>query len=184
MEYRKHDRDLRHIRKYILKRNNKSDFERLFLQFFDQFYQQSETVVDFLEKDPEKDGGYTVGICHGEVNQHNILFTPDGAALIHLEHAGVGLQISDLGNFMRKIMEKNNWNVRLGMELLEGYRRKQELTAQDLQGLYYRLSYPEKFWKIANQYYRTRKVWDSGKNSKNCRKRSDRTRQEENFLRC
>ena len=26
------------------------------------------------------------------------------------------------------------------------------------------LSYPEKFWKIANQYYRTRKVWDSGKN--------------------
>jgi len=65
---------------------------------------------------------------------------------------------------MRKIMEKNNWNVRLGMELLEGYRRKQELTAQDLQGLYYRLSYPEKFWKIANQYYRTRKVWDSGKN--------------------
>ena len=66
MEYRKHDRDLRHIRKYILKRNNKSDFERLFLQFFDQFYQQSETVVDFLEKDPEKDGGYTVGICMGK----------------------------------------------------------------------------------------------------------------------
>lgn len=163
-EYRKHDRDLRHIRKYILKRNNKSDFERLFLQCFDQFYQQSETVVDFLEKDPEKDGGYTVGICHGEVNQHNILFTPDGVALIHLEHSGVGLQISDLGNFMRKIMEKNNWNVRLGTELLEGYRRKHALTAQDLQGLYYRLAYPEKFWKIANQYYRTRKVWDSGKN--------------------
>ena len=38
-QYRKHDRDLRHIRKYILKRNNKSDFERLFLQCFDQFYQ-------------------------------------------------------------------------------------------------------------------------------------------------
>ena len=83
---------------------------------------------------------------------------------------------------MRKIMEKNNWNVRLGMELLEGYRRKQELTAQDLQGLYYRLSYPEKFWKLADHYYGSRKSWIPEKNVEKLRSLIRQREQRSSFL--
>ena len=84
--------------------------------------------------------------------------------MIHLEHAHVGAQITDLGNLLRKILEKNEWNRQLGLNLIREYSRVHPLSRQDLRGLYYRLAYPEKFWKIANHYYRTRKVWDSGQN--------------------
>lgn len=163
-EYSKHDRELRKIRKYILSRHDKTDFERLFLFCFSDFCRQSEEVVRFLGEHPENDGGYTVGICHGDLNQHNILFTSAGPALIHLERSRVGAQISDLGNFMRKILEKYDWEERLGMDILKEYCRVHELQKTDLKGLYYRLSYPEKFWKIANHYYNSSKVWDSGRN--------------------
>ena len=163
-EYSRHDRELKKIRKFILKRHDKSDFERLYLACFPDFCRQSEEVVHFLADHPESDGGYTVGICHGDVNQHNILFTPTGPWLIHMERSRIGAQISDLGNFMRKVLEKYDWEERLGMDILQEYCRVHELQKTDLQGLYYRLSYPEKFWKIANHYYNSSKVWDSGKN--------------------
>ncbi len=163
-EYARHHRDLKHIRRFILKRNNKSDFEQLFLQCYEEFFRQSEEVTCYLERYPELGSGYTTGICHGEMNQHNILLTSGGAAVIHLEHAHVGAQITDLGNLLRKILEKNEWNRQLGLDLIREYSRVRPLSRQDLRGLYYRLAYPEKFWKIANHYYRTRKVWDSGQN--------------------
>ncbi len=184
-EYKKHDRELRKIRKFILKRHDKSDFERLYLSCFPDFGRQSEEVIRYLEDNPENDGGYTVGICHGDFNQHNILFTSAGPALIHLERSRMGAQISDLGNFMRKILEKYEWEERLGMDMLGEYRRVHELKKTDLQGLYYRLSYPEKFWKIANHYYNSSKVWDSGKNreklSKEIRRNVSRSRFLEGF---
>lgn len=161
-EYERHHRDLKQIRRFILKRNNKSDFERLFLQCYEEFAGQSGAVVRYLEQYPEQSSDYTTGICHGDMNQHNVLFTQGGAAVIHLEHAYVGAQITDFGNLLRKIMEKNEWNCQLGMDLIREYSRVHPLSPQDLRGLYYRLAYPEKFWKIANHYYRTRKVWDSG----------------------
>ena len=160
----RHTRELKHIRKYILKRNNKSKFERLYLECYEAFARQSAEVVEFLQRYPEQDGGYTTGVCHGDVNQHNILFTSDGPALIQMEHAHVGAQITDVGKFLRKILEKNDWNRQLGMELIREYCRIHPLSEQDLRGLYYRLAYPEKFWKIANRYYCSRKVWDSGQN--------------------
>ncbi len=179
-EYRRHDRELKKIRKFISKRHDKSDFERLYLSCFPDFCRQSEEVVGFLKENPESDGDYTVGICHGDLNQHNILFTSAGPALIHMERARPGAQISDLSNFMRKILEKYDWEERLGMDILQEYCRVHELQKTDLQGLYYRLSYPEKFWKIANHYYNSSKVWDSGKNreklSKEIRQNVSRSR--------
>lgn len=179
-ECRRHDRELKKIRKFISKRHDKSDFERLYLSCFPDFCRQSEEVVRFLKENPESDGGCTVGICHGDLNQHNILFTAAGPVLIHMERARTGVQISDLGNFMRKILEKYDWDEQLGMDILQEYCRVHELQKTDLRGLYYRLSYPEKFWKIANHYYNSSKVWDSGKNreklSKEIRQNVSRSR--------
>jgi spore coat protein I len=160
----RHDRELRRIRKFILKQHNKSDFERLYLSCFPEFIRQSEEVTGSLLEHPENEAGCQIGICHGDLNQHNILFTAAGPAMIHLERFRMGVQMSDLSNFMRKILEKYDWEEQLGMDILKEYNRVHEFRENDLRELYYRLAYPEKFWKIANHYYNSSKVWDSGKN--------------------
>ena len=57
-------------------------------------------------------------VCHGEYNQHNVLMLKPGTAVTNFEHWGFDVQISDLYRFMRKILEKYSWDVRIGMEML------------------------------------------------------------------
>ena len=49
-------------------------------------------------------------------------------------------------------------------EMLKTYHRIRPISAEEWENLKIRFTYPEKFWKIANRYYCSRKVWDSGQN--------------------
>lgn len=161
-EYLRHDRELRRIRKYIRSRKNKSEFERLYLKCFPEYIQQSERVLQVLAERREICGSHTAGMCHGDFNQHNVLIGTEGMMLIHMEYARFDAQVSDLSNFLRKSLEKHDWSETLGLEMLREYDRVHELNEADWLELYDRMCYPEKFWKIANHYYQSSKVLDSG----------------------
>lgn len=162
-EYERHNRELCQIRNFIQKRKKKNDFERLFLNCFSEFYGQCKETGTALA-DRNMTGSGTRGICHGDFNQHNILFRSGEPAVIHFEKVRYGIQIFDLCNFMRKILEKYNWDEALGMAMVEEYDRVCPMKREDLIHLYYRMAYPEKFWKLANHYYASRKVWISRQN--------------------
>ncbi|MCD7981697.1 MAG: phosphotransferase [Clostridiales bacterium] len=161
-EYLRHERELRRIRKYILKRKNKSDFERLYLKSFPEYLRQSDRVLRMLSERQDIFDIHTAGMCHGDFNQHNIVKDAGGMALIHMEHSRYGAQVTDLGNFLRKSLEKHDWSETLGLEMLREYDRVHVLNEADWMELYCRMCYPEKFWKIANHYYNSSKVWNSG----------------------
>ena len=105
-----------------------------------------------------------IGFCHGDYNQHNVIFSREGIAVVHFENFLYQESVGDLANFIRKMMEKNNWNAGLGMDLIRGYDRVRKLSPEELKYLYVYLAYPEKFWKIANRYYNSHKAWLSGRN--------------------
>ena len=183
-EYIRHERELNKVRKFILKRKNKSEFELLYLNCFPEFYRQSRYVTESFASGRAESfaQGITRGVCHGDMNQHNLLFSGGKIAFIHMEHTCLGAQVADLGNFMRKILEKYEWETWIGMSMLEEYERVNPLSKDDRRELYYRLSYPEKFWKIANRYYNSRKVWDSGINREKLRREIRQNEQRISFL--
>lgn len=181
-EYLRHERELRRIRKYILKRKNKSDFERLYLKSFPEYLRQSERVLCMLSERQEIFDMHTVGMCHGDFNQHNVIKDAGGMALIHMEHSGYDAQVSDLSNFLRKSLEKHDWSEMLGLEMLREYDRVHALNGADRVELYCRLCYPEKFWKIANHYYSSSKVWDSGNYFEKLRKELRQNASRQRFL--
>lgn len=74
------------------------------------------------------------------------------------------MRVSDLANFMRKMLEKNSWNMGLGMDFVKAYDTVRRLSEKELRYLYLYLAYPEKYWKIANHYYNAHKAWISGRN--------------------
>ena len=104
------------------------------------------------------------GFCHGDYNQHNVIFAQQGPCAVHFENFSYQVRISDLANFIRKMMEKNNWNTGLGLDLIRAYDGGRKLSDTELRYLYLSLAYPEKFWKIANHYYNSHKAWLSGRN--------------------
>lgn len=158
--YEKHTRELRTVKNYIRNRKSKSSFEQEFLGLYPKFEAQALEILDGLRAQSGKRG---FGICHGDFNQHNIVFLNQEPAVISFDNLCYDIQVGDLARFMRKILEKNNWNMGLGMEMVRTYGRKKPLSEFENEQLYLRLAYPEKFWKIANHYYNANKAWGFGR---------------------
>ena len=179
-QYDKHNRELVKVRNYIRSKKKKNDFEVLFYGQYERFMEKARQVAQELSAMGQ--GGQSAGFCHGDYNQHNILFSKNGIGIVHFECFSYQIQVSDLANYMRKMLEKNNWNTGLGMDLICAYDRVRRLTAVELNYLYLYMAYPEKFWKIANRYYNTHKAWVSGRNIEKLEKFIRQEDERERFL--
>ena len=106
---------------------------------------------------------YTGDVCHGDYNHHHVLMSGYDIATTNFECCKFDYQVNDLYLFMRKILEKHDWNQRLGMRMMEQYTQVRPLPAGERRLLYVRMLYPEKFRKLANHYYGSNKAWVSGR---------------------
>ena len=87
------------------------------------------------------------------------------SATAHFEKAVYGLQVYDLYQFLRKALEKNDWQVALGEKILASYENVRALSKDEKKLLFTLLTYPEKFWKVTNYYYNARKSLIPQKNA-------------------
>ena len=186
-ENERHTRELKKVRNFIASRKKKNDFERGFLKSFEVFYGEALAVVKLQKEELEKAAGASgkesiFGICHGDYNQHNVVFSRQGIAVLNFEKSSYGIQVSDLGNFMRKILEKHNWNMGLGMDMLDAYHHSRPLSGQEMRQLYILLAYPEKCWKSANHYFNSSKAWVCGRNIEKLEKFIIQNEARESFL--
>lgn len=173
-ECKRHNREIKKIAKFVQKKQQKNNFESVLIDTMVDFLRQGEQAVRDLENSKYQElRAQSIArgdICHGEYNQHNILWTDSGLAAVNGEKWTFDMQISDLYQFMRKILEKHNWNVELGQLMIQQYHKENPLTQDELINLQIRLSYPWKFWKLANFYANNNKAWISGKNTEKLEK--------------
>lgn len=158
-EMQRHNRELKRVRTYISGKRKKSEFELCVMQHFSSFYEQAQEAQKGLEElgaGQEQNGLF---LCHGDLDQHHILFKGREAVFIEFNQMHRGCQMTDLYHFMRKAMEKHNWNERLGLEMMEWYDQVLPLKEADRRYLYYLFLYPEKYWKQLNYYYNANKAW-------------------------
>ena len=158
----KHNRELRKARNFIRGKQKKNEFELTVIAGYDSFYQQAKEAEEgmrmvFAREEEEIRGQYQV--CHGELNQHHILIGDSYVAVTEFNQMHLGLQVEDLYYFMRKIMEKHDWDLGLGVSMLNAYERVLPLCRIERECLYYLFLYPEKYWKQINFYYNANKAW-------------------------
>lgn len=162
-EFAKHQRELKRARSYIRSKHQKSEFELHALNSFEVFFEQGNHAISALSKsaysDLFKKAYEKCTICHGNYTQHNVLFSQKKLVITNFDKFCINLQIMDLYLFMRKIMEKHNWDCRLGFSMLAEYQQEYTLSKAELEILYILFLYPEKFWKIINHYINSNKAW-------------------------
>lgn len=92
------------------------------------------------------------------------------------------IQMADLYQFMRKILEKHDWDIRLGQKMLQAYEQVRPITKEEFENLRVRFAYPEKYWKLANYYYTHNKAWISQKNVEKLNKLTNQHEKWRNFV--
>ena len=168
--FEKRNKELRRVRAYIRSKKQKTYFEQSFLTQFDAQFAEAEQAAGMLaETDYESYYNRQIdkgNMLHGNYTHHSVLLLnePD-VAVTGFDKTVTGVQIQDLYLLFRKMMEKWDWDVALGDSMLEVYNRIRPIPSQELTLLKLMLSYPEKFWKVANQYYNNRKSWIPEKNT-------------------
>lgn len=185
-EYEKHNRELRKVRKFLKEKSQKTNFEIYLQKHYDYFFnlalQVAEEVHFYRKAIPEEDADRRWFVCHGDYQYHNILVTGSEMTVINFEKCVVDNPVRDLYLFMRKLLEKSDWSEELGKTLVEAYNEERKMTEEDYMQLYYRLSYPEKFWKIVNFYFNSGKAWIPARNLEKLQRLLEQEEKKTNFL--
>ncbi len=157
----RHYKELIKVKNYIRNRKKKNEFEQIYMKYFEHNRKWAETSFAILEE--ESRGPVQSVICHGDYNQHNILQCEGRYQIVHFENFQYNWPMTDLANFVRKMLEKNDWNEKMGREMIAEYNRYRPLQIVEYRQLYGLLLFPEKFWKVTNHYMNSRKTWISGR---------------------
>lgn len=153
--------ELRKLKKNAAK--GKSRFDHLFLQYFDQFYNMGEYVLsqitescyEALSEKARKDGGF----CHHDYTYHNIIFNNDDISIINFDYCCFELKVYDIANLLRRKMRKCNWDISDAAEIIREYRKVGSISDEEFLIMKYILLFPQKFWRVANRFYNTRRSW-------------------------
>lgn len=186
-EYEKHNKELKKVRKFLQQRSQKTEFEIYLLNAFDYFLDQAITITEEWKQYEAINKGNTEKtsnslFSHGDYQYHNILQCDREWFIINFEKCTRDDPIRDLYLLLRKLLEKSNWSVELGKELLAAYEQERPISAISRIDLFYRLSYPEKFWKIANFYYNSGKAWIPDRNREKLQKVISQEKEKQYFL--
>ena len=163
MKFDKHTKEMRMVGNYLKSKKNKNDFEMLVRKSLAPFHEEALRAIELLEGTDYgsrlSEARTSLELCHGNYNYHNVLLTNRGNAVINFDHCCVDCRVIDLYQFMRKLLEKNSWDIKLGHTVLEAYDSVYPLGATDRAVLEVNFVYPEKFWKIVNFYHSSNKSW-------------------------
>ena len=69
------------------------------------FFEKAQAVTEQLQNMEIREE--LTGFCHGDYNQHNVIFSREGVAIVNFLNFSYQIRVSDLSNFVRKMMEKN-----------------------------------------------------------------------------
>ena len=185
-EFEKHNRELKRTKNYIRDKKKKNEFERCVLTTYSNMYEQAIRATEILKQSSYENMLSNVEetgcFCHGSYNQHNILMLEEGIAVTNFCKCVMQVQVYDLYQFMRKVLEKNRWEEQLGNEMLEQYNKVLSISDEEYKVLYALFCYPEKYWKQINYYYNNNKCWIPQRNMEKLVKATSQDEEKNRFL--
>lgn len=168
--FEKRIREMRRLGTYLYKRKQKNPFELKLLELLPLYLKKAETALSRLlasgwQQVHQEAAEQGVG-CHGNYGNHALSLLENGQVFVsNFEHAGIGPQAEDIYYLLRKSLEKNGWEEELYAQMLSAYQKERPLSREEHQLLLCLLLFPEKFYRVCNQYFNARKAWIPAKNA-------------------
>ncbi|NMA66883.1 MAG: CotS family spore coat protein [Clostridiaceae bacterium] len=98
-------------------------------------------------------------ICHHDYSYQNILMKGNTTYITGFETCMEELRIYDLVNLIRRKMRKCDWNPQKAAMIINAYSRVEPISRDETVVMKAMLLFPQKFWRVANRYYNSRRSW-------------------------
>lgn len=141
---------------------NKSEFDRLYLEYADYYIGCIKDASKHLERSPYRELCMTSHtLCHHDLAHHNILIgNDDNVYFIDFDYSVIDLPYHDLSNIITKAIKHNGWNIEISDSIMEAYMSEKRLSKEEISVLYGYLLFPQDFYDISSFYYMRTRSWD------------------------
>ena len=163
--YKKRYAETIKLKKRISNRGNKTEFEVLYFQNASEYMELQEMALEFLNPDNYEQliklARQERTLAHHKYTYHNLKKTSDNSIILSgLEKSGYDVQLTDVAYVIRRIMEKNEWNVELLFNIMNEYSKIRPLSLQEWDIIKGMIIFPERFAKLCNKYFYTKRRWN------------------------
>jgi CotS family spore coat protein len=189
-EMERHTLECKRVYNYLKKRTRKNDFERVLLNEYNYFLEKAIDVTKRAKEESKAEYEAYVRCnrlyCHGDYQYHNVIFgrNEEGAytGIVNMEHLSQDAGVKDFYLLFRKVCQKYDWSIDMALTMLEAYQNRRVIPPIELRSLKLMLEYPEKFWKIIDRYYNSKKSWMPDRNSENLDKLLSQEKNKEKLI--
>ncbi|MCX7749090.1 MAG: CotS family spore coat protein [Clostridia bacterium] len=144
-------------------KKGKSKFDYMFLDYIDYFYNLGYNAIGMLMQskyndiveETRKEGMF----CHHDYAHHNIICSGSKVTVINFDYCCFEIKVYDVANLLRRKMRKCNWDLSQAKIILDHYREIEKISDDEFLILKIILMFPQKFWRIVNKYYNSKRSW-------------------------
>lgn len=157
--------DLSIYEKCIENKKIKNRFDITYMENIPVFYQRGLLTLNILNNSEyyklSKSANKNHTICHDSFYYQNIIKKDNKYYIIDLDSIIIDLQITDLGKFIRRLMDKEcyKWDFEKAKKMIEAYNSINKLSKDELEIMLSLIIFPHKFWKLGKKRYLKSKNW-------------------------
>ncbi len=165
--YQKRRSELVRFKNKIERQVTKNDFDKGFISNIKEFIQKADEAILTLQKSKyyelvnatRRDNSF----CHHDYAFHNIIINDDNeVSVIDFDYSCYEIRVYDLANIIKRHMRKCFWDIEEAKKIVEIYHSVNRLNREELMVLKAILTFPQKFWRIVNRYYNSKRNWENG----------------------
>ncbi len=159
--FQKRLEDIKKLKKQA--KRGKSKFDHLFLEYADYFCRMGDSAINELQSSNYEQLAARTRkerlFCHHDYTHHNIIVSEGRMSVINFDYCCLELRIYDIANLIRRKMRKCNWDISKADMIINAYNALEPLDRDEMTVMKLILMFPQKFWRVVNRYYNSRRSW-------------------------
>ncbi|MBU5487924.1 CotS family spore coat protein [Clostridium sp. MSJ-8] len=152
------------MRDMLRKKNNKSDFDMIYMKSMEFYKEMGKKALDTLNQSSYYElcalAEAEKSFCHHDFTYHNIILNDkNDVYIIDFDFCKRELRTFDIANFMIKVLKRVDWDMSFASAIIEAYNSVSKLSDEEYKVLYAFLQFPQRYWRLANRYYYNEVNW-------------------------
>lgn len=153
--------EMKRIKRVAQKEKGSLDY--LILQYIEYFYNLGQDAVNLIIDSSYNDLVEKTRreklFCHHDYTHSNIILNNNETHIINFSLCSFELKVYDIANLLRRKMRKCNWDIKEAKVIIDAYRSVEAITEEEFNVMKIMLQFPQKFWRVVNKYYNSRRCW-------------------------
>jgi CotS family spore coat protein len=182
--YKHRIRDMESYKKIAQMHVNKSEFDRLYLEYVDYYLNCAKSALEHVLSSPYRElCEIKKTLCHHDLAHHNVLMGNDNNVyFIDFDYAIIDLPYHDISNLITKAAKSNGWCTDILDTIIGAYESVNDLNLKEFEVLYGYLLFPLDFYEVTTGYYMRTKEWDEDDFTDKLRRKAGYKEDREIFL--